>query len=824
MRTINEISDAVRRGERISTDDAITLWREAPLWLLGELATERKRRVSGDYVFYNRNVHIEPSNICLFNCEFCSFRRREGDADAWFMSIDEVEARAMELQSKDITEVHIVGGVHPSHSLDTYCEMIRRVKSALPHVSVKAYTAVELFYMIRKAEVTVVEGLRRLMEAGMDSIPGGGAEIFDEELRSKICPDKCSSDEWLAVHRAAHHMGLHTNCTMLYGHVESIEQRVDHLNRLRELQDYAPGFDAFIPLKYRSRNNRMSEIGETSVEDDLRTIAMSRIFLDNIAHIKAYWVAYGKATTEIALAYGADDIDGTIDDSTKIYSMAGADASPSMSVEELEALVCDAGFVPVERDTHYNVVDRDGRYASLPNLGVAAAGAALVATAATAAAAATEVATGVAAEAASAVAESAADVVSSGEATQCGADAAAAEATVNLKTAMLDADSGDEQSSENVEEEEKVMTKKEKFVAGLKRFWQGVKRSYRRFRILYHMFFIAIFLVCVGVGLYFGLKIGTRHGEAIELPNLERLTLDEARDIAQSMDLEIVIRDEVYNEQVAPGLIIDQNPKPSSVRTVMVKPGRRIYVTVNSAEPEDLPVPYVASQGLSAALQELTLAGFVVEKLIYEPGEYGNIVLRQEINKRPVEATDRAIMPRGTGVTLYLSYDKRAPYTELPNLLNTPLTEARTKLWESGFYVGEIIYDGSVDMRDRRNTLVYRMDVASREELAYGAKLKYGEEVTIYMTADTSLARTSYVEAIDIVKENRKKPAPAVPITYEKEEEEDEHDDDYYNEEEPVAEESPIESSTVEEVTPEEAPIDVENLVVDDSADEGFFI
>jgi aminodeoxyfutalosine synthase len=257
MLNINDISDAVRRGERISMQEAIKLWREAPLWLLGELATARKRKASGESVYYNRNVHLEPTIICLFNCEFCSFRRREGDADAWYMSLDEIEARAKELQGTDITEVHIVGGVHPKHDLDTYCAMIRRVKSALPHVTVKAYTAVEIFYMIRHEGVTVVEGLRRLKEAGMECIPGGGAEIFDAELRKKICPDKCSAEEWLAVHRAAHNMGIATNCTMLYGHIETLEQRVDHLNRLRELQDEAPGFDAFIPLKYHSRGNRM---------------------------------------------------------------------------------------------------------------------------------------------------------------------------------------------------------------------------------------------------------------------------------------------------------------------------------------------------------------------------------------------------------------------------------------------------------------------------------------------------------------------------------------------------------------------------------------
>ena len=359
MRSINEISESIRRGERLAAEDALKLWREAPLWLLGELASERKEQVSGKEVYYNRNVHLEPTNICLFNCEFCSFRRREGDEDAWYMSLDDIEARAMELRGADITEVHIVGGVHPKHDLDTYCAMIRRVKRALPHVTVKAYTAVEIFYMIRNDGISVVEGLRRLKEAGMECIPGGGAEIFDTTLRKKICPEKCSSEEWLAVHRAAHNMGIPTNCTMLYGHIETLEQRIDHLERLRSLQDEAPGFDAFIPLKYHSHGNRLSQAGECSVEEDLRTIAMSRLFLDNIPHIKAYWVSYGKATTEMALAFGADDIDGTIGDTTKIYSMAGGVERPSMSVEELESMVESVGFTPIERDSHYNRVERN---------------------------------------------------------------------------------------------------------------------------------------------------------------------------------------------------------------------------------------------------------------------------------------------------------------------------------------------------------------------------------------------------------------------------------------------------------------------------------
>lgn len=357
MRSWEEIAARVSAGERLTAEDALILWQDAPLWRLGELAVAKKREVSGDKVFYNRNFHLEPTNVCLFNCKFCSFRRPRGSEGAWEWTMDEMEEQVRRYIGSGVTEVHIVGGVHPDHNLDYYCELIRRVKSILPEVAVKAYTAIELSYMIRKAGLSTREGLQRLIDAGMDAIPGGGAEIFDEEVRSKICPDKGSTAEWFDVHRTAHQLGIKTNATMLYGHIESVEHRIDHLMRLRELQDATGGINAFIPLKYRNLNNSMSEIGEVPITDDLRTLAMSRLILDNVPHIKAYWVMYGKQTTEMALAFGADDVDGTIDDSTKIYSMAGAeDQRPKMSVEDMHRMVARAGFRAVERDTHYNEI------------------------------------------------------------------------------------------------------------------------------------------------------------------------------------------------------------------------------------------------------------------------------------------------------------------------------------------------------------------------------------------------------------------------------------------------------------------------------------
>ena len=357
MRSWEEIAARVSAGERLTAEDALILWQDAPLWRLGELAVAKKREVSGDKVFYNRNFHLEPTNVCLFNCKFCSFRRPRGSEGAWEWTMEQMEEQVRRYIGSGVTEVHIVGGVHPDHNLDYYCELIRRVKSILPDVAVKAYTAIELSYMIRKAGLSTREGLQRLIDAGMDAIPGGGAEIFDEEVRSRICPDKGSTAEWFDVHRTAHQLGIKTNATMLYGHIESVEHRIDHLMRLRELQDATGGINAFIPLKYRNLNNSMSEIGEVPITDDLRTLAMSRLILDNVPHIKAYWVMYGKQTTEMALAFGADDVDGTIDDSTKIYSMAGAeDQRPKMSVEDMHRMVTRAGFRAVERDTHYNEI------------------------------------------------------------------------------------------------------------------------------------------------------------------------------------------------------------------------------------------------------------------------------------------------------------------------------------------------------------------------------------------------------------------------------------------------------------------------------------
>lgn len=718
MRSINEISESIRRGERLAAEDALKLWREAPLWLLGELASERKEQVSGKEVYYNRNVHLEPTNICLFNCEFCSFRRREGDKDAWYMSLDDIEARAMELRGADITEVHIVGGVHPKHDLDTYCAMIRRVKRALPHVTVKAYTAVEIFYMIRNDGISVVEGLRRLKEAGMECIPGGGAEIFDATLRKKICPEKCSSEEWLAVHRAAHNMGIPTNCTMLYGHIETLEQRIDHLERLRSLQDEAPGFDAFIPLKYHSHGNRLSQAGECSVEEDLRTIAMSRLFLDNIPHIKAYWVSYGKATTEMALAFGADDIDGTIGDTTKIYSMAGGVDRPSMSVEELESMVESVGFTPIERDSHYNRVERNANAnVDAPNLE-----------------------TKVEAPKPHSVSQKIDTMTTKSNTTKPKATTSASKP----------------KSSGN-NKKAKSSNKKSGFIGFL-----------RRFPVIANIFYIGIFGIITLVAVYVGLIVGTRHGKIIEVPNFMGMSIEDAEGVALKSDLNLIVRDSIFDVDLPGGTIVDQLPKTSTVREVTVKPGRKIYVTVNAYTRRMVNIPYVAKQTLRQALNQIERSGLTVSRLVYEADMTStDYVIKQKVDNREILPTTERKAPVGTGVTLHVSYQHEEQNTQTPRLVGLSLQQAKNTLWDNGLNLAKVIYDDSVeDLIARRKARVYK------QSSKIGTSLRRGSEVTLYLTCDENLADSMSVIAAEEIKELEKQRRKALEEREAKEQEE----------------------------------------------------
>jgi aminodeoxyfutalosine synthase len=295
----------------------------------------------------------------VFACKFCSYRRRKGEKDAWDYSLDDMLALCRKYVGSGVTEVHLVGGVHPDRDLHFYGALLGEIKRILPDAHIKGFTAVELDYMIRKAGYSINDGLTALKQCGLDSIPGGGAEIFDEKIRRRICGGKAPSQVWLEIHETAHKVGLPSNATMLFGHVETYEHRIDHLERLRQLQDRTGGFNAFIPLKYKNINNSMSEIGEISITEVMKNFAVCRLYLDNIPHLKSYWPMLGKNAAQMALTFGADDMDGTIDDSTKIYSMAGSEeTAPAMSSQEISQLISAAGFVPVERDSLYNEIIR----------------------------------------------------------------------------------------------------------------------------------------------------------------------------------------------------------------------------------------------------------------------------------------------------------------------------------------------------------------------------------------------------------------------------------------------------------------------------------
>ena len=355
---LQPIVKKVLNDERISFDEGVQLFYEGELGLLGSLANYVREKKNGNNVYFNRNFHIEPTNVCVFACKFCSYSRSYKNREAgWELSKDQMMEMVKAYDSKPITEVHIVGGVHPKLDIHFFADLLRSIKAHRPDLHINAFTAVELDYMFRKAKLTIEDGLRYLMDAGLQSLPGGGAEIFNEVLRQEIAGDKCSSDVWLHIHQTAHRLGMHSNATMLYGHIEKYEHRIEHMHRLRQLQDETKGFNTFIPLKFRNHDNEMSHVPEVTTAEDLKNYAVSRIYLDNFNHVKAYWPMIGRNTAQMSLSYGVDDMDGTIDDSTKIYSMAGAEEqNPAMSTEQLVKLITDAGRNPIERDTLYHVV------------------------------------------------------------------------------------------------------------------------------------------------------------------------------------------------------------------------------------------------------------------------------------------------------------------------------------------------------------------------------------------------------------------------------------------------------------------------------------
>jgi aminodeoxyfutalosine synthase len=356
--SLKSIAEKVLQQVRISTDDALVLFKEGEIGFLGALANYIRESKYGNKTFFNRNFHIEPTNVCVFNCTFCSYSRLYKNKEAgWELNIDEMMHIVKKYDHIPVTEVHIVGGVHPKMDLEFFCELLRQIKSHRPDLHLKGFTAVELDYMFRKAKLTRKEGMLKLKEAGLQSLPGGGAEIFNPEIRKQICEDKVDGAGWLDIHRTAHELGMHSNATMLYGHVEKYEDRIDHMNQLRMMQDETKGFNCFIPLKFRNMDNDMSHLPEVSLIEDIKTYAVARIFMDNFAHLKAYWPMLGRNNAQLMLSYGVDDLDGTIDDSTKIYSMAGSEEqSPSMSTEQLCDLIRAVNRTPVERDTVYNIV------------------------------------------------------------------------------------------------------------------------------------------------------------------------------------------------------------------------------------------------------------------------------------------------------------------------------------------------------------------------------------------------------------------------------------------------------------------------------------
>jgi aminodeoxyfutalosine synthase len=354
---LRAIAAKVRDGVRLDADDALLCLTTPDVLHLGRLADAVRRRLHGDVAFYNVNRHINPTNICVYtyNCKFCSFAALPGEEHAWEMSHDDVYRHAAEQEGNRATEFHIVGGLHPDLSLDWYLEMLRGLRQRFPQAHLKAFTAIEVGWFAKREKLSIEEVLRRMRDAGLGSLPGGGAEIFHPEVRQVICDGKLDADEWIEVHRVAHGMGIRSNCTMLYGHVERPEHKVDHLLRLRALQDETGGFNAFIPLAYHPENNYLGLRWHTTGTEDLRHIAASRLVLDNVPHVKAYWVMITPKLAQVALSFGADDLDGTVVEET-IYHMAGAATPQSLARAELERVVRAAGFVPVERDTLYNPI------------------------------------------------------------------------------------------------------------------------------------------------------------------------------------------------------------------------------------------------------------------------------------------------------------------------------------------------------------------------------------------------------------------------------------------------------------------------------------
>ncbi len=355
--SLRPIADKVLRGERLTFDDGVALYKTPDLLAVGWLANYVREQKHGNVTYYNVNRHINPTNICVAHCKLCAFGRDPNAPGAYTYALDEIYAKAAQGVREGATEFHIVGGLHPDLPFDYFLEMIRGLKQRHPHVHLKAFTMVEVHYFARISKITVEEALQKMKDAGVDSCPGGGAEIFHPRVRKIICDHKVSGQMWLSMAKKAHRIGLRSNATMLYGHVETMEERVDHLVKLREAQDETHGFVTFIPLAFHPDNTPLSHIPKPTGYDDLRNIAVSRLILDNFDHIKAYWIMLTPSVAQIAQRFGANDLDGTVVEE-KIYHDAGANTAEFTSRQDLERLIRAAGRVPVERDTLYNKIDR----------------------------------------------------------------------------------------------------------------------------------------------------------------------------------------------------------------------------------------------------------------------------------------------------------------------------------------------------------------------------------------------------------------------------------------------------------------------------------
>jgi len=353
---LQPIADKAAAGERLTFDDGVRLFQTPDLLGLGWMANRERERRHADRTYFNHNLRLEATNVCEASCLFCSFARlRPGDPGAHTMTVDGVLNKLRQRAHEPLTEIHIVNGLHPELPFDYYKQLLRGLKAIRPDVHLKCFTAVEIAFFADLYGLSDERVLIELREAGLDSLPGGGAEIFAARVRRKICHDKCDGDRYLYIHRTAHRLGMRTNVTMLYGHIETVEERVDHLVRIRDLQDDTRGFQAFIPLAFHPDNNQMRKLPPPTASDTLRVHAVGRLMLDNVDHIKAYWISSGVEVAQTALWFGADDLDGTVQEET-IYHMAGSRTPSALSPSEIETLITDAGRQPIERDTLYNVV------------------------------------------------------------------------------------------------------------------------------------------------------------------------------------------------------------------------------------------------------------------------------------------------------------------------------------------------------------------------------------------------------------------------------------------------------------------------------------